>query len=91
MSSEYLNNYKPLVKFLAEVLGEKCEVVLHDLNNLENSIIAIENGHISGRKVGDPLTDLALKIVREENDLEKNYMTNYTGKTNDGKDLRSLT
>ncbi|MGM0602449.1 MAG: PAS domain-containing protein, partial [Bacillota bacterium] len=45
MSSEYLNNYKPLVKFLAEVLGENCEVVLHDLNNLENSIIAIENGH----------------------------------------------
>ncbi|MGM0602448.1 MAG: helix-turn-helix transcriptional regulator, partial [Bacillota bacterium] len=78
-------------KFLAEVLGENCEVVLHDLNNLENSIIAIENGHISGRKVGDALTDLALKIVREGHDLEKDYMTNYTGKTKDGKDLRSST
>lgn len=53
MSSEYLNNYKPLVKFLAEVLGANCEIVLHD--------------------------------------LEKDYMTNYTGKTKDGKDLRSST
>jgi len=91
LSSEYLDNYKPLVKFLAEVLGENCEVVLHDLNNLENSIIAIENGHISGRKVGDALTDLALKIVREGHDLKKDYITNYTGKTKDGKDLRSST
>lgn len=91
MSSEYLENYKPLVKFLAEVLGESCEVVLHDLNDMENSITAIENGYISGRKKGDALTDLALKIVKDNNNLDKNYMSNYTGKTKDGKDLRSST
>ncbi|QTL98120.1 YheO-like PAS domain protein [Iocasia frigidifontis] len=86
-----LDKYKTLVGFLAEVLGESYEIVLHDLSNFENSIIAIENGHISGRKKGDALTDLALKIVNDENNLKEEYLTNYTGKTKKNKNLRSST
>lgn len=91
MSSEYLDLYKPMVKFLAEVLGENCEVVLHDVNDFENSIVAIENGHLSGREVGDSLTDLALNVLKDQKRLESNYLTNYTGKTFAGKKLRSST
>lgn len=91
MEISTLDKYKLLVEFLAEVLGENCEVVLHDVNDFENSIIAIENGHISGRKVGDSLTDLALNILNDQEKLKNDYLTNYTGKTYNGKELRSST
>lgn len=91
MESRFLDKYKILVEFLAEVLGENCEVVLHDVDNFENSIIAIENGHVSGRKVGDSLTDLALNILKDQKKLENDYLTNYTGKTYAGKELKSST
>lgn len=91
MEKRTLEEYKILTEFLAEVMGEHCEVVLHDVNDLENSIVAIENNHISGRKVGDSLTDLALNILKDEEKLECDYLANYTGKTYDGKKLRSST
>ncbi|MGM0500537.1 MAG: helix-turn-helix transcriptional regulator [Bacillota bacterium] len=91
MENRVLDRYKVIVEFLAEVLGENCEVVLHDVNDFENSIIAIENGHISGRKVNDSLTDLALNVLKDQEKLESDYLTNYTGKTYDGKELKSST
>ena len=91
MENRVLDKYKIIVEFLAEVLGENCEVVLHDVNDFENSIIAIENGHISGRKVNDSLTDLALNVLKDQEKLESDYLTNYTGKTYDGKELKSST
>ncbi len=78
----------PLLKGIAQTLGSNCEVVLHDLNQLENSIVAIENGHVTGRKVGDPTTNLALEVLREG--AEKNEdMLNYMSTTKDGKMLKS--
>lgn len=91
MSSEYLEQYKPMVKFLAEVLGENCEVILHDLSDFENSIIAVENGQISGRKVGDSLTDLALNILKDQEKLDNDYLANYNTKTFDNRRLKSST
>ena len=42
-----------LAKGLAAQFGPNCEVVIHDLqsNDPDSSIVAIENGHVSGRKV----------------------------------------
>jgi predicted transcriptional regulator YheO len=54
-------------------------------------IIAIANGHISGRKIGSPLTDLALRFVNEKIWRSKDYVTNYVGKTKDGRPLKSST
>ena len=47
---ELLESYIPMVRFIAAICGPRCEVVLHDLKDIEHSIIAIENGHISGRR-----------------------------------------
>ncbi len=91
MERRALEKYKLLIEFLAEVLGDNCEIVLHDVEDFENSIIAIENGDISGRKVGDSLTDLALNVLKDQEKLENDYLTNYTGKTYNGKELRSST
>lgn len=89
--SEILKSYIPLVKFLAHYMGEDCEVVLHDVNNLEKSIIAIENNYISGRQVGAPLTDLSLKIIQEKRYLHTDFIDDYECISKDGKQLRSAT
>jgi len=49
-----LDAYITLVDFLADFMGENTEVVLHDLTDWRHSIMAIRNGHITGRKVGAP-------------------------------------
>ena len=56
--NELLKPYMPLVDFLADYLGSNAEVLLHDLTNLEHSIVKIRNGHISGRKEGTPVQTL---------------------------------
>ena len=60
-----LEPYKALVPFLAELLGESCEILLHDISQPKHSVIAIANGFHTGRKVGSPFTDLAIKIMEE--------------------------
>jgi len=57
-----------LVDVLADLIGPDCEVVLHDVTKkYENSIVKIRNGHITGRNVGGPITDLGLQIIRDNN------------------------
>ena len=47
--TDLLYSYTTTVKFLGSVLGPDYEVVLQDLSNINHSVIAIENGHISSR------------------------------------------
>ena len=78
---------KPLIKAIAGALGSNCEVVLHDLYDVEHSIVAIENGHITGRKVGDSSTNLGLEALRKG--AEDSDILNYMSRTLDGKILKS--
>jgi predicted transcriptional regulator YheO len=77
-----------LVTGIAEQFGTECEVVLHDLTRpYESTIVAIQNGHITGRKVGDPGTNLGLEILRGTNQDGNRF--NYLTQTKDGRILRS--
>ena len=60
---DLLYSYKTTVKFLGSVLGPDYEVVLQDLSNKNHSVIAIENGHISGRTIGSPLTSAVFQML----------------------------
>ena len=70
-----LEPYKALVPFLAELLGESCEILLHDISQPKHSVIAIANGFHTGRKVGSPFTDLAIKIMEEKAYVKRDYIT----------------
>lgn len=82
-------NYKTLVKFLGEVLGNDYEIVLQSLEKTDGNIVAIENGDISGRTVGAPLTNFAMQMLHDNEKSPMDYKTNYTGFTNTGVPLRS--
>jgi predicted transcriptional regulator YheO len=84
-----VTDYIPIVKFLGEALGPSYEVVLHDLRNPENSIVAIINGKISGREIGGPVTDLVLKVLKNGDADNNQFYANYQGKNFNGHVCRS--
>lgn len=86
-----LEKYFPIASFIAAIVGPKCEVVIHDINNLEHSIIHIENAYISGRKIGDGSTDLVLKLIQDKTYQNEPYLANYKGKGSKGQSYRSST
>jgi len=86
-----LKHYADIVPFLGEIVGEHCEVVLQDISPDQNCIVAIANGHVSGRRVGSPLTNYALRLVTDGTWKHADYSCNYPGRTLDGKQLRSST
>ncbi len=85
-----LETYIPLVRFLAQQLPDT-EIVLHDVSRLESSIIAIENSHISGRRVGGSATDSVLRILRDQSYRDSDFTSAYTGISGNGKFLNSGT
>jgi predicted transcriptional regulator YheO len=75
---------------IARQFGSYCEVLVHSLEDPENSIIEIFNGHITGREKGGPMTDFALSLL-EKRDLEEDVYGPYYSSTADGKRLKSTT
>ena len=59
-----LERYIPLVEFMGKICGKSYEIILHDVSTPERSVIAACNEHLSGRRVGDPMTELAKELLR---------------------------
>ena len=53
--TDLINELSAVMEALSSVTGQHMEIVLHDLECPESSVIRITNGHISGRKVGSSL------------------------------------
>jgi len=91
MTAELIRQYSALVTFLGNVLGPDYEIALHDLGRRQASIVAIANGHISGREVGAPLTNLAMQMINERTYLTQDWKLNYRGVSASGRILRCST
>ena len=89
--NKYLEPYLALMDFLSEALGPDTEIVLHDAHTPESSIIAIRNGHISGRCVGGALTNMARHGLSDPEYMGTKYLSSYSGKTVSGKPLKLST
>ena len=77
MDAKLLELLEQIAKAIAAQFGSNCEVVLHELSGKSaySSIVAIENGHVTGRKVG-------------EDDSAEDQL-GYLTRTKDGKILKS--
>lgn len=75
---EKLQIFVDFAPFLGKVLGNGCEVVVHDGKDYDHSLIYIENS-LSGRDVGDPMTELARDILDNYKDSDVNYLADYIG------------
>ena len=85
---EVLQTYINIVPFLAQVCGPGSEIVVHDVANPEHSLVAIRN-NVSGREIGNPLTDFAKDIIDKGSYTDADYWTNYTGRNKNGEFLSS--
>ena len=81
-----------VAKGLAGQFGKNCEVVIHDLRgeDLEHTIIAIENGHVTGRSIGDGPSHIVLESLKEDQSEIEDRIS-YLTKTSDGRVLKSTT
>ena len=66
--------------------------MVHDVaaKHPEHSIVIIENGHVTGRKVGDGASHVAMEQVRNADAQPMDHLS-YLTKTPDGKILKSST
>ncbi|WP_141502682.1 helix-turn-helix transcriptional regulator [Paenibacillus luteus] len=77
-----------MAKGITAQFGDNCEVVVHDWSKpVDSTIVVIENGHVTGRKIGDPGTNLGLEIMRGTSAGDNRH--NYVTQTKDGRILRS--
>lgn len=91
MESGKMEELRHIAKGIAAQFGPNCEVVVHDLSqHPDHTIVAIENGHVSGRRVGDGASNVVLERM-EHQDREAQDHLSYLTRTPDGKVLKSST
>lgn len=77
-----------LAKGIAALFGENCEVTVHDLTEgYENTIVAIENGHITGRHIGDGASEMVLTALKGKREPQDQY--SYMARTKEGRMIKS--
>lgn len=87
---KYLETFIPMIDFLAELLGKNSEIVLHDLTNLDSSVVAIRNNYITKREIGAPATDYVLRALKAGINDTVDYTIHYREVSNrEHKQLRS--
>ena len=87
-----LNELKRVAKGIAATFGSNCEVVIHDVSGKgsDNTIVAIENGHVTGRKVGDGASQVVLDQIANLESQPEDHLC-YLMRTPGGKILKSST
>ena len=83
--SDVLNILSQVGEALYRTLGPQCEVVIHDLADMEHSIVWIM-GTVTERQVGGCMTSRGLSLVRSGRTRDS---YNYTTRTRDGTMVRS--
>lgn len=90
MIKPILAQYIPLAHMIAQTIGDDCEVVLHDLQNPQQSVVYIVNNRVTGRQVGQSFDHLVPQVILSKK-LDHDIVTNYYFHTADGRLIKSST
>ena len=90
LGQKEMDNLKQIARAIAGQFGKNCEVVIHEISDKSaySSIVAIENGHVTGRKVGDAPSHVVLEQLGSHDDDAADEV-GYLTRTPDGKILKS--
>jgi len=83
---EIFKHYINIGEVLGKMFPSVLEICVHDLRKPKKSIIAIFNGHITGREIGYPTTDIGFQRLRGE---IPDKLINYKNETPNGEPLKS--
>lgn len=87
----YLNNLLNIARGITQTFGHNCEVVLVDPSDPDNSVMFVENSHISERKKGDPLNDMETYFVKSDLFNSIDLVSNYKTESKSGIKLKTTT
>ena len=91
---EKVNLLVQMAKAISVQFGENCEVVIHRVNEevveKENTIIHIENGHVTSRHVGGGPSYVVIDALKKDPSTLTDEL-NYLSRTHDGHILKSST
>ncbi|MFC6170066.1 helix-turn-helix transcriptional regulator [Loigolactobacillus jiayinensis] len=92
LTDEKLKFLSQIGKALAGQFGENCEIVIHriDRNDMNHTIVSIENGQVSSRQLGDGPSQIVLETLKKDPAELKDHI-NYITHTHDGRVLKSST
>jgi predicted transcriptional regulator YheO len=84
---------------LGGVVSPNTELILHDMRDPSRSTVALVNGHVTGRQIGDPIIaapvdDKGFELLLEKRSSPKGMVTSichYRSRTKDGRELLSTT
>ena len=82
-----LERYIQIGRVVAEMFSPVVEAVIHDYRMPESSVIAVFNSHITGRKVGDSITDMGERRIK--GDPIPDELISYRNESPEGKPLKS--
>ena len=74
-----LQKYVPLMECIGGMFGDNCEVVLHSFEDLNSSVNYIVNSHVTGRKIGAPVTNVALEKISQFTETDEMWDVYHTG------------
>ncbi|MGM9537519.1 MAG: transcriptional regulator [Candidatus Onthomonas sp.] len=75
---------------IAETFGSSCETLVHDMSIPSHPILAIYNGHVSGRSVGSTMDILGNETQLSEEGLKTDFVNLYAT-TPSGQQIKSST
>jgi len=81
-----LDQLRQIADGLGQTLAPFCEVVVHDLLEPDQAILAIHNS-LSGRQVGDPATELGMARIADPDFTQ--VLANYANQFADGRQAKS--
>ncbi|MEH6534464.1 MAG: PAS domain-containing protein [Photobacterium frigidiphilum] len=84
-----LRSQIPFLDCLGAMFGDSCEIVLHSFETLHASVIHIVNGHITDRKIGAPVTNIALEKLSEFKKTNENWAVYFSNSNKDNKPFKS--
>jgi predicted transcriptional regulator YheO len=80
---------KQMADAIVKTFSRSCEVAVHDLSNLSESLVYIA-GDVTRRQVGAPITDMVVRALRQEgHDIKDRYC--YKTTTRDGRTVKATT
>ena len=90
LDEKTLENLKQIARGVSMHFGNSCEVVVHEISDKSaySSIVAIENGHITGRKIGDGPSHVVLEQLGRADETVNDQLC-YLTRTPDGRVLKS--
>ncbi|MDR0648448.1 MAG: PAS domain-containing protein [Synergistaceae bacterium] len=80
-----LRPFVQVIGGLGMILGDDCEILLHDVSRLDRSIVACANGHVTGRPLGSPMSAYGLRLLSGDVFSGQESVHTYAARANNGK------